>query len=138
MPCRAATAAVPLWEAVVGEEPGRAGALRAALFGEQRAAWRICIDIIARSIAPNAAFALGLWIADDRRSGSSGSRRSPTPARGNIASGSIEALPFARPMHDLALLLLRLRVLPTGAPAAPAGRAFWIEVFEIGGQRHAR
>lgn len=43
----------------------------------------------------------------------------------------LDAFPFARPLHDLALLLTRLRVDRDGRPLPPADRAFWSEVWSV-------
>lgn len=43
----------------------------------------------------------------------------------------LDAFPFARPLHDLALLLTRLRVDGDGKPLPPASRAFWSEVWSV-------
>src|SRR5439155_681227 len=37
---------------------------------------------------------------------------------------------FTRPVYDVTLLLARVRVLPTGAPARPVARLFWQRAFE--------
>lgn len=40
--------------------------------------------------------------------------------------------PFSRPIGDLAMLLLRVRLDGSSAPSAPAGRDFWGQVFDAG------
>src|SRR5439155_3584776 len=37
---------------------------------------------------------------------------------------------FTRPVYDVTLLLARVRVLPTGAPARPVAKLFWQRAFE--------
>lgn len=43
----------------------------------------------------------------------------------------LDSFPFTRPLHDLALLLTRLRVEADGAPLPPSDRAFWREVWSV-------
>jgi hypothetical protein len=38
-------------------------------------------------------------------------------------------MPFSKPLHDLATLLMRMRVDRLGSPLSPADRSFWSEVF---------
>src|SRR6185503_16991037 len=39
--------------------------------------------------------------------------------------------PFSRPLGDLALLLLRIRLDDAGAPLAPAARTFWATALDV-------
>src|SRR6185436_13852217 len=45
------------------------------------------------------------------------------------AEWDVELRPFLRPVHDPSFMLARVRVQNTGAPARPAARAFWQQVF---------
>ncbi len=48
---------------------------------------------------------------------------------GSYREWHVDMMPFSKPLHDLATLLMRMRVEPSGAPVAPADRSFWSEVF---------
>lgn len=121
-------AAVPLWEGAVGERVDAPDLFLPALFSQHGGRLAYLYDTIAQLDAPNAAFALGLWMTDP------GVRLARFIALSGICANSyrdwrLEALPFSKPLHDLATLLMRMRVEPSGAPAAPAERWFWAEVF---------
>ena len=78
--------------------------------------------------APRAAFALGAWMTDPVV------RLARFQALVEVCGRSyrewrLETLPFSKPLHDLAILLLRMQVDETGVPAAPGSRAFWSEAF---------
>ena len=123
--------AAPLWEAVVGASLTAPDRFVPLLFGEQTGRLAYLFDTVAALDGPNAAFALGLWLPDGAL------RIERFKALAAVASREyrewkLEAGPFGRPIHDLALLLLRLRVDAQGIPAPPADRAFWIEAFGTG------
>ena len=42
-------------------------------------------------------------------------------------------MPFSKPLNDLTIALMRVRVDASGVPAEPRSLAFWNGVFEIGG-----
>jgi hypothetical protein len=121
-------AAIPLWEGVLGETVGAPDRFVTALFGLHGGRLAYLYDTIAQLEAPNAAFALGLWIDDPA------ARLTRFVALAETCTGSyrewnVETMPFSKPLHDLATLLMRMRVEPSGSPAAPADRSFWSEVF---------
>ncbi len=118
----------PLWTAVVGAPPDQAGSFVRALFGQHRGRLAYLFDLVASLDPERAAFALGLWIPD----------ASVRAARfAALAASAVEAYgewhvgdqPFARPLNDLTILLMRVRVGTRGAPIAPASRTFWAAVF---------
>jgi hypothetical protein len=89
-------------------------------------------DTIAELDPPHARFALGMWIDDADR------RRSRLSALVDVSvhqygEWHIAETPFSRPLNDLVIALMRSRVLPSGAPAAPQSLAFWDRVFDVGG-----
>jgi hypothetical protein len=43
---------------------------------------------------------------------------------------NVELRPFVRPVYDPSFMLARVRVQNNGAPARPAARAFWQQVFD--------
>jgi len=122
-------AAQRLWQGVL-----KAGAddpeafLRALLIEpETRAAY--LFDVLATASPGSRAFALGLWLDDE----SLRARRFQAltlAVRGSFREWHVEELPFARPLNDLALLLLRIRVDERGEPAQPNERRFWSQVFD--------
>lgn len=120
--------AMPLWEGVVGEHVDAPDRFVTALFGLHGGRLAYLYDTIAQLEAPNAAFALGLWMRDPA------ARLTRFVALAEICAGSyrewhLETMPFSKPLHDLATLLMRMRVEPSGSPLAPADRSFWSEVF---------
>lgn len=121
-------AAVPLWEGVVGERVDTPDRFLRALFELHAGRVAYLYDTIAQLDAPNAAFALGLWMDDQ------GVRLARFAALVDVSIRSygewrLDVLPFSKPLHDLAMLLMRIRVGPTGAPVPPAERSFWADVF---------
>jgi len=122
-------AAIPLWEAIVGQSVSDPGRFVPALFfaGGGRIAY--LYDTIAQLEPASAAFALGSWIEDpavrlDRF------RALAIVCISAYREWRIEITPFSKPLHDVAIMLLRARVEPSGAPAAPSRRMFWTRVFE--------
>jgi len=121
-------AAAPLWTAAVGEPPTSAGAFVVALLGQHEGRLAYLFDLIASVERERAAFALGLWIEDERL------RVARFTALVNVVIGAYSEWrareqPFARPINDLTMLLMRIRVDDRGVPAGPASRAFWSAVF---------
>jgi hypothetical protein len=123
--------AVPLWEAVVHERISAPERFARVLFGESDGRLAYLYGVISGADAAAARFALGTWISD-RQLRLERFRRLATVCISNYGEWDVDALPFSRPLSDLAVLLLRLRVLPTGVPAPPASRRFWAEVFDVG------
>lgn len=124
--------AVPLWEAVVGERVSAPDRFAKLLFGESDGRIAYLYGVISGADGPAARFALGSWIPD-RHLRLERFTRLAASCISNYSEWRVDALPFSRPLSDLAVLLLRIRVLPTGAPAAPARRAFWAEAFNVSG-----
>jgi hypothetical protein len=121
-------AAIPLWEGVLGERVDAPDRFVTALFGLHGGRLAYLYDTIAQLEAPNAAFALGLWMRDPA------ARLTRFVALAEICAGSyrewhVETMPFSKPLHDLATLFMRMRVEPSGSPLPPADRSFWSEVF---------
>src|SRR5205085_7519267 len=88
---------------------------------------------IAASGPRAAAFALGSWIPDaDLRL-----RRFHALVDAGVRGyreWHLETLPFSRPLNDLGLLLMRVRVDAAGAPLPPASRSLWSAVFDVADQ----
>ena len=115
--------AVPLWEAAIHASVTEPDAFVRQLFGEYDGRFAYLYDAIDAAPPTSAAFALGLWLPDENQR----LHRFRALALACV-SGYHEWRPtdhpFSRPLGDLALLLLRIRTDGTGAPAAPASRAF--------------
>jgi hypothetical protein len=121
-------AAAPLWEAVIGERVDVPDGFVPALFGLREGRLAYLYDTLAQLDGPVAAFALGTWMSDPAM------RQARFVALADISAGSyrewhVESAPFSRPLHDLVVLLMRMRVEESGAPLAPADRSFWSAVF---------
>lgn len=122
---------MPMWEAVVGEKASRPDRFVTQLFGRADGRTAYLYDTIAALDPPHAAFALGLWIRRDE------DRLERFKALIRVSSNAFgewhpRALPFGRPIYDIATLLDRVRVDRTGAPLAPSSRAIWARVFNEG------
>jgi hypothetical protein len=118
----------PLWEAVIGEKATRPERFIAELFRHADGRTAYLYDAIAALDPPHAAFALGLWIPGEPL------RVARLKALNHITSSAFHewrprALPFGRPIYDIAMMLDRVRVDRTGAPLPPAARAVWQHAF---------
>jgi hypothetical protein len=121
---------VPLWEAAVGERVDRPDRFVRALFGDNDGRVAYLHDTIATLDAPHMAFALGAWIP----SASVRLERFTALAAASVRGSRewrVTERPFSRPMSDFSIMMTRVLVAPSGAPEAPAGRAFWNGVFGI-------
>jgi hypothetical protein len=121
--------AVPLWQALIRVNPTDPDAfLRTVLF-EPEARLAYLFDVLNTASPESRAFALGLWIADDavrvQRFMALG-----TMVRGSYREWHVDEMPFARPLNDLAILLLRIVVDPHGEPKKPAHRQFWATALD--------
>jgi hypothetical protein len=121
--------AVPLWEALVGEKAGRPAAFVVHLFTRDEGRLAYLYDTIGSLNPSRASFALGVWIADAR------ARLDRFRALGSAVAAMgddvwTDRSPFKRAPHDLVSMLLRVEPQPTGAPAAPAWRAWWARAFD--------
>jgi hypothetical protein len=76
---------------------------------------------------PHVRFALGSWMADP--AARIDQFKELIAAENARAEWDVELRPFLRPVHDPSFMLARVRVQTTGAPARPAARAFWQQVF---------
>ena len=122
-------AAVPLWEGVLGERVDVPDRFVVALFGLHNGRLAYLYNTIAQLERPQAAFALGLWMPDPAV------RLARFAALAEICADSyhewhVQAMPFSRPLNDLATLLMRMRVEPSGSLLLPADRSFWSAVFD--------
>ena len=132
----ATDAAVPLWEAIVGEPVSRPERFVAALFARDGGRAAYLYDAVAHLDPPHARFALGLWMPGDalRLERFSALARSSDAA---FREWRIRTLPFSRPVYDVASVLDRVRVSESGAPATPSSRAFWRAALASGRFDHA-
>ncbi|HEY6506838.1 MAG TPA: hypothetical protein VIY56_02420, partial [Vicinamibacterales bacterium] len=122
-------AAGGLWAALLGQPIDQPALFVDALFIGHNGRLAYLYDTIASLDEARARFLLGLWIADDHV------RVMRFQALGQALVDAypewrLEALPFSRPLNDLALLMLRTRVLPDGAAAPPSARALWASALE--------
>jgi hypothetical protein len=124
-------AAVPLWEAVVGEKVTRPERFVTALFEISDGRLAYLYDIAEQLDPARRAFVLGTWIADP----STRLDRFRELASSGITSfrdWHVRTLPYGRATHDLATALLRLEIGADGAPPMPAARNWWARVFAVG------
>lgn len=116
--------ATPLWEAAVDEKVTHPDRFVERMFGRTNARLAYLFDTIAHLDEPRARFALGFWI-DDRDVRLERFRTLARLVEGAYHSWDIELRPSQRMPYDVAMLLNRVAVTTSGAPVAPAGRAFW-------------
>jgi hypothetical protein len=121
-------ASAVLWEAVVGAPVTDVTRFVSLLFGSREGRVAYLYDTISKLGPAGAAFALGAALPE-------GARLPRFQALAAVAMSQygewkIDQRPFARPTHDLALLLWRLRLDADGRPSAPAERNFWSQVFD--------
>lgn len=120
--------AAPLWEAVVGESPDRPAAFVRLLLEQQRGRIAYLFDLIGSLDPERAAFALGSWMDDSRvRAGRFAALASAAVTA--FDEWNVQEQPFARPLNDLSMLLMRLRVDDRGVPHDPRSRTFWSAAF---------
>lgn len=124
------TAAGPLWESVVREPLSAPDRFARVLFGEYNGRLAYLYDVIGAADPRATAFALGLWI-EDRTLRAQRFRALAAACITAFREWHPEDHPFARPLGDFAALLLRIRLQPSGAPAAPAQRTLWADVFDM-------
>jgi hypothetical protein len=125
-------AAVPLWEAVVGVSPSDPERFVAMLFAQRDGRLAYLYRTVEQLDDRHKRFALGLWMND----GSARAARFATLAAAasqSLGDWRIERTPFLKPQNDLSMLLARVEVEPTGAPARPSSKSFWAEVLEVSG-----
>lgn len=122
-------AAAAIWESVTHQSLGSPEAFLRTLFGMEEGRVAYLYDVIGQAEPPNAAFALGLFLKDPA------ARLSRFMALVDVVGRSyrewrLEALPFSRPLHDVGVLIARVKVGPDGTLIAPSSRAFWAAAFE--------
>lgn len=120
-----------LWQAIVAAPLDRPDLFVRALYGEFDGRLAYLFDTIDAARPEAARFALGAWLPESARAPRFRSLFAATSA--SYGEWHPADLPFARPLGDLASLLLRVRLDERGALAAPASRTFWREVFETDG-----
>ncbi len=119
-----------LWDSVVPARTSDPEAFVRAVLFEPEAKPAYVYDVLATASPESRAFALGLWL-DDPTLRTRRFQALVTEARISFREWHVEELPFGRPLNDLALLLLRIRTGPDGAPAPPADRRLWASVFDV-------
>ncbi len=120
--------AAALWEGILGASVRQPELFIRALYGDYGGRLAYLYDTIAQLDEPRAAFALGLWL-DPAQRGARFTALAQAAING-YPEWRLDTLPFSRPLHDLAILLMRMTVEPTGAPAGLASAGFWADVFE--------
>jgi hypothetical protein len=116
--------AEPLWEALLRARVSDPEAFLRALFIEPE--WRTgyLYDTLATASPEAQRFALGLWI-DDPALRMRRFAALSTAVHTHYREWHVEELPFARPLNDLSILLLRIQVDARGVPSPPSDRRFW-------------
>ena len=120
----------PLWEAVVGATTDRPDRFIHALYAGSEGRIAYLYDTISELDGPHAAFALGTWIDDGAARRDRFQALAAAMVRG-YREWPVSARPFVRPQSDFSILMTRLTVGPSGAPAPPASRVFWDGVFDL-------
>jgi hypothetical protein len=119
---------VPVWESVLHAEVTNPDRFVRAVFGASHGRLALLYSALAHLDGPHVRFALGSWMPDsEARAGSFKALLAASAAR---REWDVGVQTFSRPVYDVTTLLTRVRVEPSGAPAAPAARRFWRRVFE--------
>lgn len=122
-------AAVPLWEAAARASVAAPERFLRALFEDHEGRLAYLYDVIASADPASAAFALGLWIPDEATRVERFVALFEACQRGYKEWQPLD-YPFLRPLGDLAVLLVRMRVDPSGTPEEPSDRRFWARVLD--------
>ena len=128
--------ATPLWEAVVRQPVTQPERFARTLFGEFEGRLAYLYDAVAGADPGVANFVLGEWI-DARPVRVHRFKMLAEACVRGYREWHLEEYPFARPLNDFAMLLLRVRTNADGRPEFPAARAFWADVFEMRGEASA-
>src|SRR5258706_4093786 len=119
---------VPAWESALHAEVASPERFVRAVFGASHGRLALLYSALAQLDGPHVSFAIGSWMPDPE------ARARAFKTLIGVAVGlgewNVNVRPFSRPVHDVTLLLTRVRVQATGAPAAPAARLFWRRAFE--------
>lgn len=118
-----------LWERALLVKAAEPEAFIRTLFVEPEARPAYLFDVLDAASPESRAFALGLWIDDEALR----ARRFEAllaAVRVSFREWHANELPFARPLNDLAILLLRLRTDARGMPLPPARRQFWAHALD--------
>lgn len=122
------TQGLPVWEAVLDEKVAIPDRFVRALFETSQGRLALVYSALAHLDAPHVRFALGSWIPDvEARIPQFKALIAASTAREEWV---VNLRPFSKPTHDVTLLLMRVRVQLTGAPAPPAARLFWHRAFD--------
>lgn len=113
-----------LWEAAVAAPASSPDAFVRALFLDPGARLAYLYDVLATTTPEARAFALGMWMPGDAVR-MQRFQALTLAMRSAYHEWDVNALPFSRPLSDLAILLLRMKFDPSGRPAPPASRQFW-------------
>jgi hypothetical protein len=116
--------AAPLWQALVAQPLDRPGLFLPALFALHGGRIAYLYDLVSRLDPPRMAFVIGAWMPDETVRLARFSALASVAVRA-YGEWRLEALPFSKPLYDLAFLLMRVQVAPSGRPLEPASRAFW-------------
>jgi len=116
-------------ELVVGEKTDKPEAFIAALFAADGGHLAYLYDLIGELDAPRRAFALGLWIQGDRARRDR-FRALASTIHSTLGEWDLRQSPFARPIDDIAWMLLNVTVGVDGAPRGPVDRQLWGANFD--------
>jgi hypothetical protein len=119
-----------LWETAAHAAIETPDAFLRALFLEPEARLAYLFDVLATTTPEARAFALGLWI-DDEEARTLRFQSLVLAVRTTVREWHVDELPFGRPLNDLAILLLRVKIDSRGGPLPPADRRFWASALGV-------
>lgn len=119
---------VPVWESVLEAKVTSPDRFVPKVFGASKGRLALVYAALTYLDAPHVRFALGSWMPDPAARVSQ--FQALLAASAARVEWDVNRQPFSRPIHDVTLLLTRVRVQLTGAPAFPAARLFWQRAFE--------
>jgi hypothetical protein len=119
---------VRVWEAIVGDPVTQPDRFVQDLYAANRGRVALIYESIGQLDDAHVRFAVGSWLADPNARVDQ--FKALVGAETSRQEWDVDLRPFTRPVHDVTMLLTRVRVQPNGAPARPNARLFWHRAFE--------
>lgn len=119
-----------LWQSLVHVSANDPDSFLRAVFIEPEARLAYLFDVLSTASPEARAFALGLWI-DDEALRAQRFQALGLAVHNSFREWHVEEFPFTRPLNDLSILLLRMRVNDSGEPSRPARRRFWADALGV-------
>ena len=119
---------VLVWEAVLDAPVAQPELFVRALFSAGHGHVALLYQTLAHLDVPHLRFALGSWMPEP--AARIDQFKELVAAETARTEWNVDLRPFVRPVYDPSFMLARVRVQNNGAPARPAARVFWQQVFD--------